>query len=168
MKNIVLVGFMGAGKSVVGKKLATLLKRKLVSTDVLIVEREKRPISDIFKDSGEPYFRAVEKETVAEVSKRTDLIIDCGGGVVLSRENLNNLKENGIVIYLKAGAEVILERVKHEKHRPLLNVPDPKAKINELLSIRQSYYEQAHHTIDTSTKTPEEVAREILKLLPHD
>ena len=94
LKNIVLVGFMGAGKSVVAKNLGAILKRHVVSTDAMIVEREKRPITDIFKDSGEAYFRGVEKSVVEEVSKKNNLIVDCGGGVVLNQDNIDNLKKN--------------------------------------------------------------------------
>ena len=140
MKNIVLVGFMGAGKSVVGKKLAILLKRNLVSTDALIVEREKRPIADIFKDSGEPYFRGAVKAIVEDVSKKENFIIDCGGGVVLNPDNMSNLKKGGVVFYLKAKSEVLYERVKSEKHRPLLNsIPDyhPSANTIPVLIISE-------------------------------
>ena len=164
-KNIALVGFMGAGKSVVAKNLATALKRKLVSTDEAIVERTKRPIVDIFRDSGEAYFRDVEKEVVQNLSRQSNLVIDCGGGVVIDHENIRNLKGSGVLIYLAATPDVIYERVRGEKHRPLLNVPDPKAKIAELLAARKSKYEQAHHTVDTSGKTIKEVTNEILSLL---
>lgn len=159
---------MGAGKSSVAKALAKTLKRKAVSTDVLIVEREKRPISDIFRDSGEPYFRQVEKAVVAEVSRQDNLIVDCGGGVVLNPENINNLKKNGVIFYLAATPSVIYDRVKHERHRPLLNVEDPKGKIEELLNARKSSYEQANVTIDTSHKTVQQVVEEILGLIKND
>ena len=167
-KNIVLVGFMGAGKSAVAKNLAMALKRKVVSTDALIEKKEKRPIAAIFKDSGEPYFRSVEKSVVEEVAQESNLIIDCGGGVVLNQNNIDNLKKNGKIFYLSATADVIYERVKNEKHRPLLDVADPKARIKELLKQRKSRYEQADYTLDTSRKAVDEVARKILKLMPHD
>ncbi len=164
-KNIVLVGFMGAGKSSVAAGLAKTLKRKVVSTDASIVEREKRPITDIFRDSGEPYFRGIEQKVVAEVSKQSNLIVDCGGGVVLNQENVDNLKRGGTVFYLSATPEVIYERIKHERHRPLVNVDNPKAKIEELLNSRKSRYALADVTIDTSHKTVQQVVEEILKLI---
>ena len=167
-KNIILVGFMGAGKSVTAKRLQALYKRKLVSTDALIEEREKRPITQIFKDSGEPYFRSVEKAVVEDLSRENNLIIDCGGGVVLNQENIDNLKRTGIMFYLKATAEITYDRVKNEKHRPLLNVADPKAKIKELLDARQSSYAKAHCTIDTSHKTIDQVVDEILNVIKND
>ena len=162
-KNIVLVGFMGAGKSSIATALAKTLKRKAVSTDALIVEREKRPITDIFRDSGEPYFRGIEKQVVAEVSRQSNLIVDCGGGVVLNQENIDNLKRGGTIFYLSATPDVIYERVKHERHRPLINVENPKAKIEELLNSRKSRYALADVTIETSRKTVQQVVEEILE-----
>ena len=155
---------MGAGKSVVGKNLATFLKREYISTDDLIETKERKRITEIFKISGEPYFRSVERNMVAEVSVRENLVIDCGGGVALNSMNINNLKKNGIVFYLSATPEVIYTRVKDQKHRPLLNVDHPKLKIKELLEQRKAFYEKADHTIDTSAKTPNAVAQEILDL----
>lgn len=159
---------MGAGKSVTAKKLADLLKRTLVSTDELIVQREGRTINDIFKDSGEPYFRRVEKAVVAEVSQQDNLVIDCGGGVVLDQDNIVNLRKQGVVFYLSAPAEVIYQRVKDQGHRPLLKGENPRAKIQELLNSRQGRYRQAaHHTIDTSNKSIEQVVNEIYRLALH-
>jgi len=113
MKNIVLVGLMGAGKSTVAQILAKKLRKKVFSTDDIIVEREGRPITEIFRDSGEPHFRKVEKVVVAEVAGKKGVIIDCGGGVVLDPENVSNLKKGGIVFYLAASAEVIFARIQH-------------------------------------------------------
>lgn len=167
-KNIVLVGFMGAGKTSVSQKLAEILKRPCVSTDRAIEEKEKRSIVEIFKVSGEEYFRQREKEIVQELSQKENLIIDCGGGVVLQQENIDRLKENGILIYLSADPQVIYRRTKDRLHRPLLNVPNPQMKIRELLEQRKFYYEQAHCTIDTSDLSADQSAQKILKLLAHD
>lgn len=168
-KNIALVGFMGSGKTAVSKKLAAFLKRDFISTDEIIVEREKRSISDIFKDSGERYFRDLEKSVINEVSQKNNLVIDCGGGIVLQKENIDRLKQNGLIFYLRATPEVILERTKGQGHRPLLNVPDPKQKIKELLRERENYYRQADLTIETSNRSIDSVVQEILKVLEeHD
>ncbi len=164
MKNIVLVGFMGSGKSLTSNKLARSLKRTIVSTDKLIEEREGRTITDIFQNSGEPYFRNLEKEIVGEVSRRDGVIIDCGGGVVLDPENVKNLKAGGTVFYLSASPERIYNNIKDQKHRPLLDVEDPQAKIAELLAARQSYYEQADIIIDAN-KSIDEIAQDILKVV---
>jgi shikimate kinase len=164
MKNIVLVGFMGSGKSLTSNKLAKALKRDVISTDKLIEKQEGRSITDIFRDSGEAYFRKVEKEIVKEVSAQKGIIIDCGGGVVLDPENMAQLKKNGLVIYLSAPPERIFTNIKNQKHRPLLNVEDPQMKIAELLSMRKSYYEKADVVINAD-KSIDEIAQDILKVI---
>lgn len=166
--NIILTGFMGAGKSVIGKKLEATCKKGLVSTDDLIEKREGRPITAIFKDSGEPYFRKVEDEVTREVSQQTNVIVDCGGGIVLNKDNVANLKQNGVVFYLSATPEQLFERIKGETHRPLLHVDNPLEKIRELLKCREPFYRQADHTIDTSDKTVDDIAKEIIRLMPNE
>jgi shikimate kinase len=163
-KNIVLVGFMGSGKSLTSNKLAGTLKRPVFSTDQLIEQREERAITDIFHDSGEAYFRKVEKEVVKEVSSQTGIILDCGGGVVLDPENMVNLKENGLVIYLSAPPERIYNNIKGQKHRPLLNVEDPQFKIGELLEARKAFYEKADIIIDAD-KPIDQIAEDILEVI---
>ncbi|MBM3249213.1 MAG: shikimate kinase, partial [Candidatus Omnitrophica bacterium] len=132
-KNIALVGFMGAGKTVVGKALARHLGMIFVDSDETIVERERRSINDIFAKDGEPYFRKVEKEVIKEISQRDGLVIACGGGAVLDKDNMLNLQRNGVVIYLQTSADVIFERTKNYDHRPLLNVENPKKQIEDIL-----------------------------------
>lgn len=149
-------------------KLADILKREVVSTDILIEQKEGKPITEIFHDSGEAYFRRVEKNVVQEVSKYNDVIIDCGGGVVLDRDNVTKLKKNGMLFYLSASPESIYENIKGRKQRPLLNVRDPLAKIAELLKARQPYYEQADCVIDADYKTIGQIADNILKVLNNE
>lgn len=161
MKNIVLVGFMGTGKNVVGKRLARSLKMKYVSTDDIIEQKEKRAIKDIFASDGEPYFRKVEKEAVKEVSSMKNTVIAAGGGAVLDSENIENLKRGGILICLNATPEDILERTKSYTHRPLLNVPDPLGKIRELLERRSPYYAKADYQVETSGKDLDKIVEEI-------
>jgi shikimate kinase len=163
-KNIALVGFMGSGKTTVAFSLAKKLKRKLVSTDDIIVQKEQCPITDIFACNGEKYFRSLEKEVVVKLAKEEDLVIDCGGGIVLQEENILNLKKNGIIIYLKATVDVLYERTKNDAHRPLLNVSDPKAKIKELLLKREPFYAKGDYTIDTSEKSVNDVVDAIIQL----
>lgn len=167
-KNIVLVGFMGGGKTLVSQKLAQILRRPWVSTDEAIEQKEKRSIIEIFRDSGEEYFRQLEKNIVRELAQKENLILDCGGGIVLQQENLNALKKKGILFYLSVSPEVIYQRTKDQTHRPLLNVPNPQIKIKELLDQRKFYYEQAHFTIDTNHQSVEQTAQEVLARLPHD
>ena len=117
----------------------------------------------IFKNHGEPYFRHLESEVIKEVSTRRGIIIDCGGGVVCVTENLKILKRNGIVFYLAATPEVIYQRIKHEKHRPLLEVPDPLGCIKELYNQRLPLYNQADFTIDANDASIQGPVVEILK-----
>ena len=120
-------------------------------------------IHEIFKSKGEAYFRDLEAEIIKEVSLRQGIIIDCGGGVVLRKENLQNLKTNGIVFYLQAAPEVIYQRIKHEKHRPLLKTPDPLGCIKELYQQRLPLYNQADLLIDANDASIEGPVVEILK-----
>jgi len=162
--NIVLVGFMGTGKNAVGRLLAEQLKMDFVDTDSVIEQREGRKISEIFEVDGEPYFRRIEKEVCREVSEKDGMVVSAGGGAVLDEENISNFKKGSILICLQAAADVILERTKHSKHRPLLNVPDPKARIQQLLDQRASHYAKADHSIDTSSLVPEDVAAKIVDI----
>ncbi len=164
-KNIILIGFMGSGKSLTSLCLAEHLGKRCVSTDVLVEQREGKKIADIFQDSGEDYFRQLEHEVIQEISKKTDVVVDCGGGVVLNPVNMVLLKKSGIVIYLLTSPEMVHERTKREEQRPLLNVENPLERINELLEKRKPFYEQANYVVDTDHKTVEIVAKEIMELL---
>jgi len=166
--NIVLVGFMGTGKTSVGRLLTQKTGMKYISTDEVIEDRERRSINDIFKKSGEACFRKIEKEIVKKVSGLDRFIIDAGGGAVLDEENVRNLKQNGKIICLEAGADVILERTKRYRHRPLLNVDNPRVKVEELLKARAPFYAQADVSIDTTDLTIEQVAEEIKKIIDED
>ena len=156
---------MGTGKSVVGKRLAKELKMRFVNTDDIIEKRERMPIAEIFAGSGEPYFRNIEKEVVKEVSDFDNAVIAAGGGAVLNKENMVNLKKKGIVVCLNAAPEAIYERTKKYKTRPLLNVPDPVAKIKELMASRAPFYAKADHQVNTSDKMVQEVVKEIIKII---
>ena len=165
MKNIVIIGFMGTGKTQTAKALADELSLEYVSVDELIEKKEDRSINDIFREDGEKYFRAVEKEIVKEVSEGENQVIDAGGGVVLDEENMKNLKKSGIVICLWASPEVIHERTKEHGHRPLLNVEDPEGKIRDLLDERKPFYEKADEHIDTSDMDLQSVVSNIKEIL---
>ena len=165
MKNIVLVGFMGTGKTRIAKKVSESLGMKYISTDNMIEEKEKTSISDIFSEKGEGYFRKLEKEVIKDVSNMENIVIDAGGGVVIDPENVKNLKEKGIVICLWADPEVVLERTKKYTHRPLLNVSDPLEKIKELLEVRKPFYERADYHINTSKMSLEDVLGEVERII---
>lgn len=163
--NIYLVGFMGTGKTEIAKELAKRLSRKFVEMDEAIEKREKRSITEIFRINGEDYFRKVEKEIVEDISKRNNLAVSCGGGVVLNEDNIKNLKKSGIVICLWANPDVIYKRVKGQTHRPLLNVDHPRERIKELLDARKTFYDKSDYKIDTSILTIQEVAGKIVSLI---
>lgn len=165
MNNIYLVGFMGTGKSRVGKLLSERTGRRFIDLDNLIEEKENRRISDIFAKEGEVYFRRVEKDFLADMSKEDNLIIACGGGIVIDADNIKLMKQTGSIICLTARPEVILERIKNSFHRPLLNVSDPRQKIEELLESRAAFYALSDKTIDTSELSMEGVADKISELI---
>lgn len=162
-KNIVLIGFMGSGKSMIARELGKRLKLEVISTDALAETQVGQTIHDIFKTKGEAYFRSLEQGIVKEVASRRGIIIDCGGGVVLFKENLPNLKANGIVFYLEATPEVIYQRIKHETHRPLLKTSDPLGCIRELYQQRLPLYNQADFIIDANSASIEGPVAEILE-----
>ena len=164
MRNIVLVGFMGTGKSAVGKLLAKKLNMDFLESDEMIETREKMSVKDIFEKKGEPYFRLVEKEVVKEASSRKNLVISAGGGAIVGEANLKTLKNSGIIICLKASPEIILKRTKDLKTRPLLNVPDPKKQIEDLLKKREPYYNKADYSIETDNLSVDEVVAKVMTL----
>ena len=165
MKNIILAGFMGTGKTAVGRALAKRLGMKFVDMDDAIEEREGMRISEIFEKKGEPYFRCAEKIAVKEISSQPGLVIAAGGGAVIDEENVKNFKSGGVIFCLTATPDKILERTKGHIHRPLLNVSDPKEKITELLAKRAQYYARADHRIDTTDLTVDGVVDKITEYL---
>ncbi len=163
--NLILVGFMGSGKSEVGRRLAGNLKMRLVDTDDLVESRAGASIARIFEREGEPVFRALEREAVAEAAAGNDRVIACGGGVVLDPRNVDVLRSSGVVFYLEIGTEDAERRTAGDLSRPLLNVGDREAEISRLLEERRPYYESAaHHRINVEGKSAEEVVQEILEI----
>ncbi len=166
IKNIILIGFMGSGKSTVGYTLSKTLNLKYVSTDDIIEEREKMKIGEIFKKYGEKYFREKEKEVINEVSNFSGCVIATGGGIVLNSENVENLKKGGKIFFLKTNYNVIYERIKNDKGRPLLQLDDPLSAIKRILKARLPLYKDAaDYTINTSGLSIEEVVNNITKKL---
>ena len=163
-KNIVLVGFMGTGKSSVAKLLARWTGRTLVEMDDEIEKKEGMSINQIFSTKGENHFRRREREVVEELSARRGLVVSTGGGVVLNGDNIRDFKTGGIVVCLDASPETVYRRVKHESHRPLLQTPDPLAKIKELLAFRAPFYAKADAKVSTDGKSVDQVAEEIAKI----
>lgn len=165
MKNIVLIGFMGTGKTIVGKALADKLAMRYVSTDDIIEEKEGRTISDIFEKDGEAYFREVERAVIRDLSDMSGLVVDTGGGVVLNHDNILDLKKDGIVFCLCSDPEIIFQRTAKHGDRPLLKVDDPLGRIRELMDIRDPHYKQADHFIDSNTDDIDKIAGDIISVM---
>ncbi len=163
MKNIVLTGFMGSGKSSVGEIIAKRLGMKVIDTDDLIEEKMRMSINDIFSRYGEPHFRDVETGVVKEASKLDGHVIITGGGVVLNKSNIENLRTNGVIVYLHVSPEDAFDRVKAETHRPLLKVDDPLGKIRELIEFREPFYADNEVQVDTTRLSVDEVAGEVVE-----
>ena len=163
MKNIVLTGFMGTGKTSTGRVLARKLGTRFIDTDTLIEKEAGIQIWEIFEKFGEAHFRGLERQIVKKVTEEEGIVIAVGGGAIVNPANLADLKRHGIVVSLTASPEVILSRVEKNLDRPLLKVEDKLGKIKELIAVRAPFYEKADITVDTDCKNPEQVADEILE-----
>lgn len=160
--NLALIGFMGTGKTSVGRLVAEMLHFDFVDTDEQIQAKTGRTIPDIFATDGEAAFRALEREVVLELSKHKRVVISTGGGLPTNPENLAQLKLHALVICLWSSPEKIWERVRHQTHRPLLHDLDPQKKIRELLAVREPFYKQADILINTDIRTAREVAQQVV------
>jgi len=165
--NIALIGFMGSGKTTVGRMIAERLNYSFIDTDKLIEEKTGKAISDIFKNEGEDSFRQIESRVLEEVLKGRGAIVSCGGGIVLREKNRAMLKESSVVIYLRAEASELFKRVGGTGYkRPLLNVENPMQEVERLLKERDPLYrEVADITIDTTGRRLDEVVDLIINEL---
>jgi shikimate kinase len=161
--NLVLTGFVGAGKSSVGRLAATRLRFRFVDTDALIEARAGKPISQIFAQDGEEGFRELERQTVAELRTYRRTVISTGGGLVLNPANTDSLREHALVVCLWSSAETIHERTRHSGHRPLLRGGNPLATIRKLLAEREVFYKRADVLINTELRSVREVTQQVLK-----
>jgi 3-dehydroquinate synthase len=164
MKNIVLVGFMGTGKSIIGQKLSAKLGLPFFDTDKIIEEEANMTIGEIFSRDGEETFRAMERETIARLSQMEGCVIATGGGAVLAKENMEHLKQKGVIVCLKADPKVILQRVGNTDTRPLLQSPQTLETIERILQAREKLY-RGDLIIDTSFLKIEEVVNRIVSYL---
>jgi len=163
MRAIVLTGFMGTGKTEVGRRLAKRLGRSFVDTDELVEARAGKSVAAIFRDDGEPEFRALERAAVAEAAVRPGTVIALGGGAVLDPENVARVREHGVLVCLTARPAAILARLGDVRRRPLLAGGDAHAAIERLLGERREAYASADLTVDTSERSADEVVEEIRK-----
>ena len=163
--NVVLIGFMGTGKSSIGKLLSAKLGYKFIDSDQQIEYDLKMSISDIFAKHGETYFRQAEHRIIKKISQYNKAVISTGGGVVLNKDNMVELRKKGMVISLSASIDTILERTNRRNNRPLLEQEDRKAAITELLAKRTEFYADADLVVDTGKYNPQEVVHIILNFL---
>ncbi len=162
-KNIYIIGFMGSGKTSVSDMLADMTGIPRIEMDQIIIDREGMTIAEIFAKKGEPYFRAQEAELIKELGKEVPKIVSCGGGVAMKEENVEEMRRAGMIICLAATPEVIYQRVKDSRERPILNGNMNVEYIAELMEARRPFYEKAASVIiDTSHMGVEQVAEAVL------
>lgn len=164
MKNIMLIGFMGTGKSTVASCLSREYGMEIVEMDELITKRAGMSISDIFAQYGEEYFRDLETNLVLELQSQSNQVVSCGGGVVLRERNVEEMKKGGSIVLLTAEPETILDRVKDDDNRPLLRGNKNVAFISDMMEKRRPRYEAAADVvIHTDRKEVQEICREIME-----
>ena len=168
--NIALIGFMGVGKTAVGKALAGKLDKKFIELDSLIKQKAGKTIPEIFKQDGEIAFRELEIAVTKEVAKGKNQVIACGGGVVLNKINIDRLRNESIIVYLTASPKVILKRVSGGgMERPLLEASNQALTVQGLLTFRKPFYERAADIkIDTSKLDVESIVEQIINKLEED
>jgi len=163
--NIILVGFSGTGKTVVGKLLAGRLRRRFFDMDEAIAERLGASLPGIFARYGEGRYRDEERIVVAEVAKAKGLVVAAGGGAILDERNYELLEESGVIVALRAAPETIQKRLEGEETRPLLEAPDPLTRIRELKAVRRHAYDRAPYQVQTDDFLPAEVADRVIELI---
>ena len=162
--NLVLVGFMGSGKTCVGRIAAAELGLRFVDLDHLIEQQEGMTISRIFETKGEEEFRRIESEVAEESARATGHLIATGGGIVLRPVNLERLGATGVVVHLHVTPECAWERARGHSHRPLVAGPDGEARLRELLAKRQPLYDAIPLSVDGSNRPPRDVAADVVRI----
>lgn len=164
--NIFLVGLMGAGKTTVGRALARKLNKRFIDSDHEIEARTGASIPLIFEIEGEASFRQRESDVIRDLTAQSDIVLATGGGAILKPENREYLKTRGIVIYLRASVNSILQRTSHDKNRPLLQTADPRARLEQLAREREPYYlEVADFIVDTGRPNVQSLVQTIVAQL---
>ncbi len=165
--SVALIGFMGTGKTAVGRALAKKLGKKFIELDPFIEQKAGKTIPEIFRDGGEITFRELEIAVTKEAAGEKDAVIACGGGVVLNKINIDRLKKEAVIVYLTASPKAILKRtLNDDEERPLLKVANPQQTIRELSRFRKPFYERATDlTINTSRLSIDSVVEQIITKL---
>ena len=164
-KNIYLTGFMGTGKSTVGKQLAKATGKKFIDTDREIEKKFSMSVNSIFDKKGESFFRQEEKKLVEELSKKSNMVISTGGGTIVDSENFEKLKSTGIMICLCTEKEELITRLKRTNKRPYLRGGNIEEKINKILAEREEVFNKIKIRVNTTNMTPREVVNKLLSLL---
>ena len=162
--NLYLVGFMASGKTTVGRNAARKLGFQFIDTDQAIEEKVGKPIAEVFETDGETAFRAMEREFIESGHPASGCVVSCGGGLVIPPGMAELVAEKGIAICLSATPETILERTRGHTSRPLLNVPDPEARIRALLAERSHRYQAVGNVLSTDDRTMQEVTAHVLRV----
>ncbi len=163
---IFLIGPMGAGKTTIGRHLAAMLAMDFSDSDHEIETRTGASIPLIFEIEGETGFRRRESAAIADLVTRPNLVLATGGGVILSEASREALRQNGTVVYLRAATDILVERTRRDRSRPLLQTDDPRGKIEELMRVRDPLYRStAHVIVDTDRRSPAAVARDVIARL---
>ena len=162
IENLALIGFMGTGKSSVGRLVADALHFTFLDTDHVMESRAGKTVREIFEEEGEPVFRELERGVVEELTRRKKTVIATGGGLPANEANMTSLKRHALVVCLWASPEKIYERVRSQSHRPLLNEPEPLEQIRRLLAEREPYYRQADVLVNTELRPLREVAGQVI------
>jgi len=165
MRNVVLTGFMGSGKSTVGRLLAERLGYAYCDLDEYIVTETGSSVNELFARYGEPHFRQMEHEAVRKVAAGSRQVIATGGGAVINPENRRLMHECGMVVNLQASVQAICSRLRHATDRPLLKADNSLEKVAAMLAEREQYYADADIRIDTTGKKVEDIVAEILRFL---
>jgi len=164
--NLYIIGPMGAGKTTVGKALASLLRMDFLDSDRELEHTTGVDIQTIFDLEGETGFRRREQQIIARLTEKRNLVLATGGGTILSEDNRKALRKSGTVIYLAATVEMQLKRTRHSSHRPLLQTENPRQLLEQLMAEREPLYlQEADIIVTTSNQSSKNVAREIINRL---
>lgn len=168
-ENIILVGLMGAGKSTIGRNLAKQLGKEFYDSDRVIEERTGVDIATIFEIEGEKGFRDREEQVIQELCEKEDIIMATGGGSILRKNNRENMKKSGHVIYLCTSAELLYSRIRYDKSRPLMQTESPLDTLKKLLEDREPYYlGVADSVITTGKQKANVIVKKVMSVLSNE
>ncbi|MBB5073709.1 shikimate kinase [Bartonella callosciuri] len=164
---LAFVGMMGAGKSVIGKRVATMLRLPFYDSDEEIEKASKMTITELFKIYGEPEFRALEQRVVLNLIKKSPLVLATGGGAYTNPDIRKAIHQNGISIWLNVDLDILMERVSKNSTRPLLQTENPKATMEQLIAQRYPLYAKANLTIKIHKESPHTIAKNVIRSVKH-